>query len=45
MARAQCGNFHTQENNPLSKADAMAGPMLLHRVPDLPLTVVMALST
>ena len=27
------GNFHAQENNPLSKADAMAGPMHLHRVP------------
>ena len=25
VARAQCGNFHAQENNPLSKAHAMAG--------------------
>ena len=33
VALAQCGNFHAQENNPLSKADAMAGPMHLHRVP------------
>ena len=24
---------HAQENNPLSKADAMAGPMHLHRAP------------
>jgi len=38
VARPQCGNFHAQENNPLSKADAMAGPMHLHVCHDLPLT-------